>query len=594
MRAFSIFAGTTAIRRSEKGVADGVATLDATGKVPLSQMPTSILEFKGTWDANTNTPTLTSGVGTTGDVYIVSVAGTTNLDGITDWQIGDWVVFDGTAWQKIDSTNLVVSVNGQTGIVVLSAGDIGFTPNGDIASNDTQAAIVEVRDDTDTKLTGKSNTGHTHVSANITDFNAAVSGNSDVSANSVHRTTTTGNPHSVNFLELGDTPGSYATGNALHKINSGATAVEETTILLTEPAANQFTLTRGTSALVIQNNLTVEAASAINQDMTTDANATLQNLTLTGLTPNSIVFVGASDALSEDTERFKWDRTNWRFLVGGDSGGGGFGINAISGGYNNAVIGGENNKITADSDFFGKFTFIAGGFNNDIIETGTGSIANSIVVGGAGHTIGGADIVSTDSAIIGGWTNTVTDINSGIFVGDTCSVSGENSVIIGGVGSSVTGDISYALGRRAKNNHNGTYVFSDNEDSDFSSSADKQFIMRFSGGVGVGTASPNSQLHIGGSFAVERLALAASGNSDDEVIIGVTDTSSPRTVTIQTADIVTGRIFIIKDESGAAGTNNITIATQAAQNIDGVGTATISSNYGSIRLYSDGSNLFTF
>ena len=87
------------------------------------------LVYKGTWNASTNTPTLASGVGNKGDYYYVSVAGNTNLDGITDWQVGDLAVFSGTAWQKIDNTDSVLSVNGQTGIVVLSATDVGATPN---------------------------------------------------------------------------------------------------------------------------------------------------------------------------------------------------------------------------------------------------------------------------------------------------------------------------------------------------------------------------------------------------------------------------------------------------------------------------------
>jgi hypothetical protein len=77
------------------------------------------LNYQGTWNAATNTPTLTSGVGTKGDYYYVSVAGNTNLDGITDWEISDLAVFNGAAWQKIDNTDLVVSVNGQQGVVVL-------------------------------------------------------------------------------------------------------------------------------------------------------------------------------------------------------------------------------------------------------------------------------------------------------------------------------------------------------------------------------------------------------------------------------------------------------------------------------------------
>ena len=87
------------------------------------------LNYKGTWNANANIPALASGVGTKGDYYVVNVAGSTNLDGITDWQIGDWAVFNGSIWQKIDNTDAVTSVNGQTGTVVLGAANVGATPN---------------------------------------------------------------------------------------------------------------------------------------------------------------------------------------------------------------------------------------------------------------------------------------------------------------------------------------------------------------------------------------------------------------------------------------------------------------------------------
>ena len=77
----------------------------------ISGIPQGLV-YKGTWNANTNTPTLQSGVGTTGNFYIVSVAGSTNLDGITDWKVGDWAIFvevGGTdTWQKIDQTNEVL------------------------------------------------------------------------------------------------------------------------------------------------------------------------------------------------------------------------------------------------------------------------------------------------------------------------------------------------------------------------------------------------------------------------------------------------------------------------------------------------------
>jgi hypothetical protein len=117
------------IPTTEKGAALGVATLDAGGQVPVSQLPPmGDLNYQGTWNASTNIPTLTSSVGTKGYYYVVSVAGTTNLNGITDWQVGDWAVFNGSVWQKIDNTDAVTSVNGYTGTVVLTYTDVGAFP----------------------------------------------------------------------------------------------------------------------------------------------------------------------------------------------------------------------------------------------------------------------------------------------------------------------------------------------------------------------------------------------------------------------------------------------------------------------------------
>jgi hypothetical protein len=82
------------------------------------------LSYQGTWNASTNTPTLTSSVGVNGYYYITDVAGSTNLNGITDWQIGDWLLFNGSVWQKIDQSNLVTSVAGRTGAITLSNTDI--------------------------------------------------------------------------------------------------------------------------------------------------------------------------------------------------------------------------------------------------------------------------------------------------------------------------------------------------------------------------------------------------------------------------------------------------------------------------------------
>jgi hypothetical protein len=116
----------------DAGAALGVATLDSSGKVPISELPAAVigaLSYQGTWDASTNTPTLTSSVGTKGYYYVVSVAGSTNLNGITDWLVGDWAVYNGTAWQKVDNTDSVTSVNGLTGAVVLTTTNVAEGTN---------------------------------------------------------------------------------------------------------------------------------------------------------------------------------------------------------------------------------------------------------------------------------------------------------------------------------------------------------------------------------------------------------------------------------------------------------------------------------
>jgi hypothetical protein len=116
---------TTYQATSEKGQNNGYASLDSGGKVPVAQLPNSIMEYLGTWDASTNTPTLANGTGNAGDVYICSVAGTVNFGaGPITFAAGDWVVYSGSIWQKSINSNSVASVNGQTGAVVLYTDDI--------------------------------------------------------------------------------------------------------------------------------------------------------------------------------------------------------------------------------------------------------------------------------------------------------------------------------------------------------------------------------------------------------------------------------------------------------------------------------------
>ena len=116
----------TALQSSQLGAANGVAQLDASGKLPASQLTVSAMEYKGTWNASTNTPTLSdAGAFSTGDVYAVSVGGSQDLgSGSITFVAGDWVIFSGSTWQRVENSTAVASVNGQTGVVVLDTDDV--------------------------------------------------------------------------------------------------------------------------------------------------------------------------------------------------------------------------------------------------------------------------------------------------------------------------------------------------------------------------------------------------------------------------------------------------------------------------------------
>ena len=81
------------------------------------------LKYLGLWNANTNSPSIKSGTGNTGEYYIVGTPGTTNIDGISDWGLNDWIIFGGSAWQKID--------NSETSVATI------YTSNGTVTGNRT-------------------------------------------------------------------------------------------------------------------------------------------------------------------------------------------------------------------------------------------------------------------------------------------------------------------------------------------------------------------------------------------------------------------------------------------------------------------------
>ena len=99
---------TAAVANGGAALATGDQIYDfVTGQI--ANIPSG-LSFEGNWNANTDTPDLSGASPDNGQFWIVSVAGNTDLDGITDWKVGDWAIYVSTGagtdgWQKVDNTS---------------------------------------------------------------------------------------------------------------------------------------------------------------------------------------------------------------------------------------------------------------------------------------------------------------------------------------------------------------------------------------------------------------------------------------------------------------------------------------------------------
>lgn len=150
-----------------------------------------------------------------------------------------------------------------------------------------------------------------------------------------------------------------------------------------------------------------------------------------------------------------------------------------------------------------------------------GAAVNAVAPGVVGATIGGggaADLnrfprpnrVEADYATIGGsFANAASGSESTVGGGGVNTASGEGATVPGGRSNDALGDFSFAAGRRAKANHDGTFVWADSGFAEFASTAANQFLIRADGGVGVNTNAPGAPVHVEGGVDV---SLTPTGN----------------------------------------------------------------------------------
>ncbi len=166
---------------TQKGANNGVATLDAGGKVPVAQLPSAVMTYEGTFDASATpaSPLLNGdGAADAGMVYLCNVAGSYNFGaGAISFAVGDWAVYSGSIWEKSTNSNAVVSVNSQTGVVVLDSDDIseGVTNLYFTTARARTAAVADAINDGTTDIAPSQNAVFDALALKV-DANAAITG----------------------------------------------------------------------------------------------------------------------------------------------------------------------------------------------------------------------------------------------------------------------------------------------------------------------------------------------------------------------------------------------------------------------------------
>jgi hypothetical protein len=201
----------------------------------------------------------------------------------------------------------------------------------------------------------------------------------------------------------------------------------------------------------------------------------------------------------------------------------------ISGGYSNtaegesSTIGGGCNNETSDfshstigggeyNDALGGHSTVAGGYSNEASSNysfvGGGNSNNAsgstsaVCGGGINEARGSYSIVGSGTRNVASGSHSVVSGGGGLSFPDSNYAAGICATVPGGRSNGAVGNFSFAAGQRAKANHNGAFVWSDRTGTDFASTASDQFLVRASGGVGIGNNAPAAALDVAGDIIV--------------------------------------------------------------------------------------------
>jgi len=456
------------------------------------------VNYDGTWDASTNTPTLNNppAGSTKGDYYVVSVAGTQFS---LSFAVGDWIISNGTAWEKVDLTDAVSSVFGRTGAVVGVSTDysaVGITNTAVGAANPSTGAFTTVTASSTIAATGAvtgsnlsgTNTGDQTITltggvtgSGTGSFAATVITNANLTGDvtSVGNATTLTNAPVIAKVLTGYTSGAGTVAatdsilQAIQKLNGNdATNANLTGVITSVGNATSIASQTGTgtkfvvdtSPVLVTPNIgiatgtslaaalngslgattpstvaatTISATGAITSTKTTGDVLVLGSGITTGTESPSIDFNGGSGTNGGPFIRFKRNSVAKGYL-GIESG--------LNGGTSNdiSLYGVENTRIYASNTQVATFTSTGLAVTGALSATGTLNIGSAPNANSRAWALQGFGYINGASGNGIEWRNSTTGNSSYITneTGDKFQFNGLGGVAISQGGLAVTGAVS--------------------------------------------------------------------------------------------------------------------------------------------------------